>query len=125
MVDADNGLGIVMAPQAVELAIRKAKERGSCVMGVQNSSHFGAAGYYTAKCVEQGLIAMVCSNSGPTMAPVGGRSRTLGNSPWSVGIPGGMRHPDPVMFDMACSEVARGKLETAEREANRLPSDGA
>jgi LDH2 family malate/lactate/ureidoglycolate dehydrogenase len=32
-----------------------------------------------------------------------------------------MRHPDPVMFDMACSEVARGKLETAEREGKQVP----
>jgi LDH2 family malate/lactate/ureidoglycolate dehydrogenase len=53
MADAGNGLGIVMAPQALELAMEKAGERGICVMGVQNSSHFGAAGYYTAKCVER------------------------------------------------------------------------
>ena len=121
MVDAGNGLGITMAPQAVDLAIQKAKEHGICVMGVQNSNHFGAAGYYTAKCVEQGFISMVCSNSGPTMAPIGGKDKIHGNSPWSIAIPGGTRYPDPVMFDMACSEVARGKLETAEREGNPVP----
>ena len=121
MVDADRGLGIVMAPQAVDMAIQKAAENGICVMGVRNSSHFGAAGYYTAKCVDRGFIAMVCSNSGPTMAPIGGKASILGNSPWSIAIPGGFRHPDPVMFDMACSEVARGKCETAEREGIQVP----
>jgi len=121
MVDADNGLGIIMAPKAVDLAMQMAKERGICVMGVQNSNHFGAAGYYTAKCVAQGFVAMVCSFTGPTMTPYGGSGKILGNSPWSVGIPGGIRHPEPLMFDMACSEVARGKLETAEREGREVP----
>ena len=121
MVDADNGLGIIMAPQAVDLALQKAGEHGICVMGVQNSNHFGAAGYYTAKCANQGFVAMVCSNSGPIMAPIGGKDKVLGNSPWSIAIPGGIRHPHPLMFDMATSEVARGKFETAEREGKQVP----
>ena len=121
MVDADKGLGVIMAPQAVDLAIQRASVQGICAMGIQNSGHFGAAGYYTAKCVSRGFIALVCSNSGPTMVPVGGRASILGNSPWSMAIPGGTRHPDPVMFDMACSEVARGKCETAERAGSPVP----
>jgi len=110
-----------MAPQAAELAIQRAQEHGICVMGVQNSNHFGAAGYYAAKCVEQGFISMVCSNSGPTMTPFGGKKSVLGNSPWSIAVPGGDRYPEPVMFDMACSEVARGKCETALREGTQVP----
>jgi len=121
MVDADHGLGVIMAPKAVDLAVQKAKELGICVMGIQNSAHFGAAGYYTAKCVNHGFVSLVCSNSGPTMAPIGGKTRVLGNSPWAMGMPGGNRHPDPVMFDMACSEVARGKCETAQREGSQVP----
>ena len=121
MVDADNGLGVILAPQAVDLAIQKAEEWGCCVMGVRNSNHFGAAGYYAAKCVKKGFIAIVSSNSGPIMAPLGGKERIHGNSPWSVALPGGNRHTDPVMFDMACSEVSRGKLETAERERKQVP----
>ena len=121
MVDANHGLGIIMAPQAVELAISRAKEQGICVMGIQNSGHFGAAGYYAAKCVEQGFISLVCSNTPSAMTPIGGVGRALGNSPWSMAMPGGNRHPDPIMFDMACSEVALGKLETAIRENREVP----
>ena len=121
MVDADHGLGIIMAPQAAELAIRRAGEQGICVMGIQNSGHFGAAGYYAAKCVASGFISLVCSNSPPAVAPYGAKGRALGNSPWSLAIPGGKRRPDPVMFDMACSEVALGKLETAIREDRPIP----
>ena len=121
MVDADRGLGIVMAPQAVKLAVSKAKEQGICVMGIQNSGHFGAAGYYTAKCVEQGFISLISSNSPATMAAIGGRESVMGNSPWSIAFPGGNSYPDPVMFDMACSEVSRGKCETAHREGMQIP----
>jgi len=121
MVDADYGLGVIMAPQAAELAIQRASQQGICVMGIRNSGHFGAAGYYAAKCVQKGFISLVCSNSGATMAPYGAKVKFLGNSPWSLAIPGGNRHPDPVMFDMACSEVARGKCETAVREGKQVP----
>ena len=121
MLDADHGLGVVMAPQAVELALGRAKENGCCVMGVQNSNHFAAAGYYAAKCAEEGFVALVCSNSPGIMAPLGGKMKLLGNSPWSVAVPGGNRHPEPVMFDMATSEVALGKLETAMREGVQVP----
>ena len=121
MVDADNGLGIIMAPQAVELAIQRAKENGICVMGVQNSNHYGAAGYYAAKCVNEGFITIICSNSPPTTVACGGKERVLGTAPWSMAIPGGNRRPDPVMFDMACTEVSRGTCETALREGRQIP----
>ena len=121
MLDADNGLGIIMAPQAVDIAVQRAKATGICVMGVQNSNHFGAAGYYAAKCANEGFVTLVSSNSPPTMAPLGGIVRKMGNSPWSMAIPGGNRHPDPLMFDMACSEVSRGKCETAVREGSGIP----
>ncbi|MCL1847578.1 MAG: Ldh family oxidoreductase [Coriobacteriia bacterium] len=121
MVDADHGLGIIMAPQAVELAIAKAKENGCCVMGIQNSNHFAAAGVYAAKCVNEGFITLVSSNSPGILTPVGGAGRILGNSPWSLAVPGGNRHPHPVMFDMATSEVALGKVQIAIRGEKEVP----
>ena len=121
MVDGDCGLGIIMAPKAVEIAIDRAEKQGICVMGVRNAGHFGAAGYYADKCVRKGFVSLVCSNSGSIMAPHGGKEGFLGNSPWSIAVPGGNRHPDPVMFDMACSGVARGKIETALREGRQVP----
>ena len=121
MVDADHGLGLIMTQKAIDLAVKKAAGHGMCVMGIQNNSHFGAAGYYAAKCAKQGFVALVSSNSNPTMAPIGGKERIMGNSPWSIAVPGGNKYPEPVMFDMACSEVSRGKCETAQREGKQVP----
>src|SRR5947209_4871753 len=46
-VDADSGLGLVAAPKAMEIAIKKAKEVGTGWVSVQNSNHFGIAGYHS------------------------------------------------------------------------------
>jgi len=46
VLDGDRGLGLVVAPQAMRLAMKKAKRVGSGWVAVQNSNHFGIAGYH-------------------------------------------------------------------------------
>jgi LDH2 family malate/lactate/ureidoglycolate dehydrogenase len=45
-VDGDAGLGLVVAPFAMQIAIEKAKKYGSGWVSVRNSNHFGIAGYH-------------------------------------------------------------------------------
>src|SRR5215217_1740927 len=45
-VDGDAGLGLVVAPFAMEVAIKKAGLYGSGWVSVRNSNHFGIAGYH-------------------------------------------------------------------------------
>lgn len=40
VVDGDSGLGLVIAPFAMEIAIEKAKQVGTGWVSVQNSNHF-------------------------------------------------------------------------------------
>src|SRR5437868_10646661 len=42
-VDGDGGLGLVVAPRAMQIAIDKAKTAGTGWVSVQNSNHFGIA----------------------------------------------------------------------------------
>ncbi len=44
VVDGDSGLGLVVAPFAMQVAIDKAKQVGTGWVSVQNSNHFGIAG---------------------------------------------------------------------------------
>src|SRR4051794_10416755 len=44
-VDGDNGLGLVVAPRANEIAMDKAEAVGSACVSVSNTNHFGIAGY--------------------------------------------------------------------------------
>ena len=43
VVDGDSGLGLVVAPFSMQVAIDKAKNAGTGWVSVQNSSHFGIA----------------------------------------------------------------------------------
>ncbi|HRF25130.1 MAG TPA: Ldh family oxidoreductase, partial [Chitinophagaceae bacterium] len=43
VVDGDSGLGLVVAPFAMNIAIEKAKSVGTGWVSVQNSNHFGIA----------------------------------------------------------------------------------
>src|SRR3954451_17614208 len=56
VVDGDSSLGMVTSVFAMQTAIRKAKEQGIAYVGVRNSCHFGAAGYYAWLAAREGLI---------------------------------------------------------------------
>ena len=45
-VDSDNGLGLTIGPQAMELAMEKAETCGMGAVSAANGQHFGAAGYH-------------------------------------------------------------------------------
>src|SRR5216117_3480567 len=46
VVDGDSGLGLIVAPYAMQIAIDKAKNIGTGWVSVKNSNHFGIAGYH-------------------------------------------------------------------------------
>lgn len=120
-LDAQNGLGIVMAARAIEMSIEKAKKSGVCVTSIINSGHWGISGYYAAEAAKAGCMCISVSNSGPAMVPFNGSERILGNSPFSFSFPGGKKYDYPIMFDIACSTVAAGKLEMAMRSGKEIP----
>lgn len=119
--DAQHGLGIVMAPQAMKKVIEKAKKNGMCIGVVRNSGHFGIAGYYSMLAAKEGLIGMTISDTVQIVTPFGGKEPVLGNSPWSLVFPSTREGDDGVMADMACSEVALGKIELALLGGKKMP----
>ena len=60
VVDGDSGLGLVVAPFAMQVAIDKAKQAGTGWVSVQNSNHFGIAGYHAMMALEHDMIGMAC-----------------------------------------------------------------
>lgn len=119
LIDADNGMGHVVSYKAMKLCIDKAKKTGMGAVGVRNSNHFGINAYYSMMASKENLIGMVFTNTSPLMAPFGGREPILGSNPLSIAIPAG-DEPDMVI-DMATSGAARGKLEVAAREGQKIP----
>src|SRR5690606_1429278 len=112
-VDGDKGLGLIVAPYAMDIAIQKAKQYGSGWVAVRNSNHFGIAGYHALQAVEQDMIGMAMTNASPLVAPTFSKERMLGTNPICYAFPGGKQH-NPIVVDMATSTAANGKLEIAQ-----------
>jgi LDH2 family malate/lactate/ureidoglycolate dehydrogenase len=118
-VDGDAGLGLVVAPFAMEVAIEKAKHYGSGWVSVRNSNHFGIAGYHALMAVENDMIGFAMTNASPLVAPTFSNERMLGTNPMCYAFPAG-KYP-PVIVDMATSAAANGKLEIAQRSGKQVP----
>ena len=118
-VDGDAGLGLVVAPFAMKLAIQKAAQYGSGWVAVRNSNHFGIAGYHALMAVEKNMIGFAMTNASPLVAPTFANERLLGTNPMCYAFPAG-KYP-PVIVDMATSAAANGKLEIAQRLGKQVP----
>lgn len=121
MIDAHHSLGIVAAPNIMRMTIERAKQNGFCATAVKNSGHLGMLGYYSLMAAKEGLIGFAVSGTPQLMVPWGGKKASLSNSPWSLAFPGGNDYKDPIMLDMATSEVAGGKVEMAIRASRKIP----
>lgn len=118
-VDGDAGLGLVVAPFAMKIAIEKAKIYGSGWVAIRNSNHFGIAGYHALMAVEQDMIGFAMTNASPLVAPTFSNERLLGTNPMCYAFPAG-KYP-PVVADLATSAAANGKLEIAQRSGKSVP----
>ncbi|MDO3628651.1 Ldh family oxidoreductase [Mucilaginibacter sp. BT774] len=118
-VDGDAGLGLVVAPFAMKVAIEKAEKYGSGWVSVRNSNHFGIAGYHAMKAVEKDMIGFAMTNASPLVSPTFSSERLLGTNPVCYAFPAG-KYP-PVIVDMATSAAANGKLEIAQRAGMQVP----
>jgi LDH2 family malate/lactate/ureidoglycolate dehydrogenase len=122
-VDGDAGLGLVVAPFAMKVAIEKARIYGSGWVSVRNSNHFGIAGYHALLAVEEDMIGISMTNASPLVAPTYSSERLLGTNPMCYGFPAG-KYP-PVIVDMATAAAANGKLEIAQRAELPIPEGWA
>jgi len=122
-VDGDNGLGLVVGPQANRMAMDMAEKAGSGWVSVCNTNHFGIAGYYVLKALERDLIGWAMTNSTKLVAPLWGAERMLGTNPIAIAFPG--KEEPPIVIDMATSAVAYGKIEIARRRGEPVPEGWA
>lgn len=118
-IDGDNGLGLVVGPQANRIAMDMAERAGSGWVSVCNTNHFGIAGYYVLQALERDLIGWAMTNSTSLVTPLGGAERMLGTNPISIAFPG--KEEPPIVIDMATCAAAYGKIEMARRKGEAIP----
>ncbi|HTJ52375.1 MAG TPA: Ldh family oxidoreductase [Cyclobacteriaceae bacterium] len=119
VVDGDAGLGLVVAPQAMEIAINKAKTCGTGWVAVKNSNHFGIAGYHSMMALEHDMIGIAMTNASPLVAPTFSVERLLGTNPICVAIPAATQ--PAFVADFATTTAANGKLEILQRKNKEAP----
>lgn len=122
-VDGDNGLGLVVGPQANRIAMDMAEKCGSGWVGVCNTNHFGIAGYYVLQALERDMIGLAMTNSTKLVAPLWGAERMLGANPIAIAFPG--KAEPAIVIDMATSATAYGKIEIARRRGEPVPEGWA
>lgn len=120
VVDGDAGLGLVVAPKAMQVAIDKAKNVGSGWVAVKNSNHYGIAGYHAMMALEHDMIGISMTNASPLVAPTFSLERLLGTNPIAVAIPAG--NEPPFVADFATTTAANGKLEILQRKNLEAPA---
>ncbi len=119
VIDGDSGLGLVVAPFAMQIAIEKAKQVGTGWVSVQNSNHFGIAGYHAMMALEHDMIGMAMTNASPLVAPTFSIDKMLGTNPICVAAPAG--NEPPFVADLATTTAANGKLEILQRKNADTP----
>lgn len=119
VVDGDQGLGLVVAPFAMSVAIEKARTAGTGWVAVKNSNHFGIAGYHAMMALPHDMIGIAMTNASPLVAPTFSVERLLGTNPICVAIPAG--DEPPFVADFATTTAANGKLEILQRKNEDAP----
>lgn len=120
VVDGDRGLGLVVAPLAMQIAIQKAKHVGTGWVSVQNSNHFGIAAFHAMQALQHDMIGWAMTNASPLVAPTFSKGRMLGTNPICVAAPAGQE--PPFVADLATTTAANGKLEILQRKQQDTPN---
>ena len=113
VVDGDGGLGLTIGPQAMEIAIEKARQCGVGTVLATNGGHFGAAAYHAQLALPHDMIGVAMTVGGLSVAPTFGAEARVGLNPLAIAVPAGAEAP--FIFDASMSSVAGNKIRLAKR----------
>ena len=117
-IDSDRGLGIIITPKAMDLAIEKAKQVGVGMAAIGNARHLGMASYHAMLALKHDMIGVCMTSCPPSVVPTFGAEPRLGTNPIAVAAPAGKEAP--FVFDAATSTVAGNKIGIARRLGAKL-----
>jgi len=117
-IDSDRGLGTIITPKAMEIAIQKAKAVGVGMVTIGNARHLGMASYHSMMALEHDMIGVCMTSCPPSVVPTFGAEPRLGTNPIAVAAPA--KNEPPFVFDAATSTVAGNKIHIARRLGVKL-----
>ena len=123
ILNADNTFGHYAGNLAVKTAIELATNTGVGIVSVKNSTHFGAANYFTDKIAQKNMIGFAFTNTEPLVNAFGSTDTFLGTNPFCFSAP--TLNTDYFCLDMATSTVAWNKIKNHKRQNLKLESGWA
>lgn len=94
--------GAWLTAKAVDLAVERASQYGTCSIAVGRSQHNGALAAYLRRATDKGFMVQLCCSTatGAWVAPFGGTKRLFTPNPFAAGIP---TEDDPILLDISAS----------------------
>jgi uncharacterized oxidoreductase len=123
VIDGNWGFGYVVNDRAMRYTIEKAKKQNVAAATVLRQSHIGRLASYPLLASAEGMIAMITADSGRSpkhVAPFGGAKARLGTNPICFAVPSNLE--GPLVFDMATSAAAAGKINVATARGEQVPT---
>jgi LDH2 family malate/lactate/ureidoglycolate dehydrogenase len=111
VLSGQRGFGQVIATEAMQVAVQRAREHMLAAVGVTDLTHIGRLADYATMASAAGMVGMVFTSTGGfsrLVAPFGGAERRMSTNPMAVAFP--TDRPDPVVLDFASSAYAEGKF---------------
>jgi uncharacterized oxidoreductase len=122
-LDGKYGFGQTVAPQAVEIGIKKCRQTGLAAVALRHAGHIGRVADWAEMAATHGLVSIhfVNAAAGVLVAPFGSVERRFSTAPYCIGVP----LPDraPLLLDFATSTVAEGKVLVASQGGRPIPAD--
>jgi (2R)-3-sulfolactate dehydrogenase (NADP+) len=116
---ADSGFAHAAFAEAEEAFYALARQQGIAALSIVDSYSAGVVGWFVQRMARAGLIGLGFANSPSAVAPAPGASPFFGTNPMAFAIPRGEK--DPIIADMATSQVALVTIKKAAAEGQPIP----
>lgn len=123
VMDADHTFGHAAGAEGMLKAVDMARTSGIGAVSVYNSTHFGAAAYFSLLASKQDLIGISSTHADSLMLSHSGVRPFFGSNPLCFSAP--CESEDPFCLDMATTLVSWNKLLRHRRDSKNIPSDWA
>jgi ureidoglycolate dehydrogenase (NAD+) len=123
ILDGDNAVGHLVAKMGMEEAIRLADKNGVGVVGMKRLGHCGTLSYFLRQAAKRGYVMISMAQSDPMVVLHGGAEPYFGTNP--IGFCAPRKNGEPIVFDMATTVGAWGKILDSRAKGKAIPDTWA
>lgn len=111
--------GVWLTAAAIDLAVERARQYGTCTVTVQHSHHIACLAAFLQRATNHGMMVTLCCSDPDvaSVAPYGGRKPIYTPDPIAVGIP---TDGDPILIDISASITTNGLTGRLKNEGRKL-----